>query len=59
MSKIENSPDEWIFHVKNFPPGSGDKEFIQVGLFELFPTMNLLASSKKTEKCNKTNHKPQ
>lgn len=42
-----------------FFQGDDGGEFIQVGLGKLVPTMNLLASSKKTEKCNKPCHKTQ
>ena len=59
ISKIETSPAEMNFHVRNFLWGGGGGEFIQIGLGELFSTMNLLASSKKMEKGNKTLHKPQ
>lgn len=47
------------FHVRNFLQGGGSGEFIQVGLGDLFSTMNLLARSKKVEKCSKTHDKPQ
>lgn len=49
ISKIETSPAGMNLHVRNFLRGGGGGEFIQVGLGELFSTMNLLASSKKTE----------
>lgn len=49
---------KWIFMLRIFF-GEVVIEFIQIGLGELFSTMNLLASSKKMEKCNKTLHKPQ